>query len=473
MKSLEIIEKIKSGQISAVTVVKDTLKRIEAKKDLNAFITVFEQRALQKAEELDAKIAAGKQVGALAGLPISLKDNIAIAGQRMTCGSVSLQDYRSPFDATVVEHLESEDAIIIGKTNLDEFAMGATGEYSCFGASINPLDSARVPGGSSSGAAVSVAGGMVPVALGSETGGSVRLPACYCGLVGLKPTYGSVSRYGLTAFSSSLDQIGVLSHSVADNKLIFDVIKGGTNRDMTSKTYPKKAKVKAGKDLVIGLPQEYFDVLDKDLSVGIYNFIEKMKAQGFRFKSVSVPSTKFAVPTYYVLTTAELSSNLSRFDGVRYSTRKDPAGGVNEMIMASRSFGFGTEVKRRIMLGTFVLSAGYFDAYYGKALQAKANLEKEFSDLFAGECDVLLAPVANSLPPKLGERCMDPVQMYNTDVFTCSANIAGIPALSVPIQRVSEQTPLPQSVQLMGDNFSEEQLFALGQELEKIVNSKA
>ena len=366
--------------------------------------------------------------------------------------------------------MEAEDAIIVGKTNLDEFAMGATGEYSHFGAAKNPLDVSRVPGGSSSGAAVSVAGGMVPVALGSETGGSVRLPACYCGLVGLKPTYGSVPRYGLTAFSSSLDQIGVLSSSVAENKLIFDCIKGGTKEDMTSREYPPKTKIRASKELVIGLPKEYFDVLDQELSPRISGFIQKMKKQGFKFKSVSIPSSKFAVPTYYVLTTAELSSNLSRFDGVRYSARQADEQGVMEMIRASRSFGFGTEVKRRIMLGTFVLSAGYFDAYYGKALQAKANFEREFSDIFAGECDVILAPVANSLPPKLGERCQDPVQMYNTDVFTCSANIAGIPALSVPIEKVSAKVPLPLSVQLMGDKFCEEQLFALGQELEKVVD---
>ncbi len=469
MKSFEIVEKVKSGKLLATSVVSQTLARIEAKKDLNAFISVFWQRALQKAKEIDERIADGRQVGALAGLPIALKDNIAIAGQKMTCGSASLQDYCSPFDASVVQRLEAEDAIIVGKTNLDEFAMGATGEYSHFGASLNPLDTTRVPGGSSSGSAVSVAGGLVPVALGSETGGSVRLPASYCGLVGLKPTYGSVPRYGLTAFSSSLDQIGVLSGSVLESKQVFDVIKGGVPQDMTSREYPQGVAEKDVKDLVIGLPSEYFAVLDKKLSPVISGFIQKMKAHGFKFKSVSIPSTQYAVPTYYVLTTAELSSNLSRFDGVRYSTRKEADGGVMEMIRASRSFGFGAEVKRRVMLGTFVLSAGYFDAYYGKALQSKANFEKEFEHLFASECDVLLAPVANSLPPKLGERCNDPVQMYSTDVFTCSANIAGIPALSVPIQKVSEQTPLPQSVQLMGDKFSEEQLFALGQELEKVV----
>ncbi len=468
MKSFEIINGVLEQRISAVSVVEDAFAKISEKEELNGFITVLEERALAKAKDVDERISKGQKVGKLAGLPIAVKDNIAIADQRMTCASASLKDYVSPFDAHVIESLENEDAIIVGKTNLDEFAMGATGEYSHFGVAKNPLDSSYVAGGSSSGSAVSVAGDMVSVALGSETGGSIRLPASYCGLVGLKPTYGSVSRYGLTAFSSSLDQIGVLSKSVQENQLIFDVIKGQDKNDMTSKAYKNEASNKGIDELVIGLPKEYFDVLDKDLSVGILEFIEKMKDRGFKFKTVSIPSSKFAVPTYYVLTTAELSSNLSRFDGVRYSSRVDVDAGVMEMIMASRSEGFGQEVKRRIMLGTYVLSAGYYDAYYGKALQAKSNFEREFSEIFANECDILLAPVANSLPPKIGERCEDPVAMYNTDVFTCSANIAGIPALSIPIGRVSDELPFSQSIQLMGNKFSEELLFSVGKEIEKL-----
>jgi len=450
--------------------VKNSLERIEKQKKLNAFITVFGDSALEKAKEIDKKIDIGEKVGILAGLPIAIKDNISVNGKRMTCGSKILENFVSQYDATVIEKLLKEDAIIIGKTNLDEFAMGATGEYSYFGATKNPINTHYVAGGSSSGSAVGVASGMVSVSLGSETGGSVRLPASYCGLVGLKPTYGAVSRYGLTAFSSSLDQVGVLSKTCLENRMIFDIIKGIDQNDMTSKVYQKKS-LPTPKKMVIGLPKEYFEILDKSIGTEIDALIKKMKSKGFVFKNISIPSTKFAVPTYYVLTTAELSSNLARFDGVRYTSRKNEHSSIMEMIKSSRFDGFGVEVKRRIMLGTYVLSSGYFDAYYGKAIKAKMAFEREFSNVFENDCDIILAPIVNSMPPKIGSVCSDPVQMYKTDVFSCSANIAGIPALSLPIKKLENGFSI--SVQLMGDKFSENALYELGIAIEKIVKQKS
>jgi aspartyl-tRNA(Asn)/glutamyl-tRNA(Gln) amidotransferase subunit A len=448
--------------------VQHYLNKINEGSHLNAFISVLRERALIKAKAIDEKIASNKS-GKLAGLIIALKDNLALKGEKLTCGSHILENFISPYNATVVRKLESEDAIIIGKTNMDEFAMGSSNENSYFGPANNPADSSRVPGGSSGGSCVSVAADMGTAALGSDTGGSIRQPAAFCGVVGLKPTYGRVSRFGLVAFASSLDQIGPISKTVEDAALLLEVISGHDERDATSASVPvpefSKIFRKDIEGLKIGLPKEYFTQgLDAEVRKAIEKTIDLLKESGAVFLDVELAHTDYAIATYYVLANAEASSNLARFDGVRYGFRADEAMNLQEMYMQTRSQGFGEEVKRRIMLGTYVLSAGYYEAYYQKAQKVRTLIKQDFERAFQ-RCDCLLTPTAPTTAFKLGEKLNNPLTMYLSDIYTVSVNLVGLPAISVPCGFDSSNLPI--GVQVIGKHFDEEKVLRVGDFIEK------
>ncbi len=407
--------------------------------------------------------------GPLAGIPVAVKDNICTLSAPTTCASRILESYRSPFEATAVRRLRAAGSRIFGKTNMDEFAMGSSTENSAFGPTRNPLDRARVPGGSSGGSAAAVAGGVVPVALGSETGGSVRQPAAFCGLVGVKPTYGRVSRYGLVAFASSLDQIGVFARSVGDAARVLEVISGGDRRDATCRDRPPP-RAAAAEDVgldgqSIGIPEEY---MGRGLDAGVRSRVEEaaevMARAGADVREVSVPSTSAAVACYYVIAPAEASSNLARFDGVRYGRRARGAGSTDEMYSRTRGEGFGAEVKRRIMLGTFALSAGYYDAYYRRARDVQRRIAGEYRRLFREEVDALFTPTTPGTAFQLGQKVDDPYEMYLSDVYTVSANLAGIPALSLPLGEVDG---LPVGGQLMTAPWEEERMLGIASALEE------
>jgi len=409
--------------------------------------------------------------GPLAGVPVAVKDNICTPGAPTTCASRILEGYRSPFEATAVRRLRAAGARILGKTNLDEFAMGSSTENSAFGPTRNPLDRERVPGGSSGGSAAAVAGGVVPAALGSETGGSVRQPAAFCGLVGVKPTYGRVSRYGLVAFGSSLDQIGVLARDVADAGRVLEVISGGDRRDATCRDLPPPRADAAAEvrlaDQSIGIPEEYMGRgLDDGVRRRVEEAAELMARAGADVREVSVPATSAAVSCYYVLAPAEASSNLARFDGVRFGARAGDAETLDEMYGRTRGRGFGPEVKRRIMLGTFVLSAGYYDAYYRRARALQRRIARAYRRLFDEEVDALFAPTTPTPAFRLGQKADDPHEMYLSDVYTVSANLAGIPALSLP---VGEVDGLPVGGQLMTAPWQEERMLGIASALEELL----
>ena len=453
---------IKEGKLSLVENVREFLLRIEDRKNLNAFNSIFGEEALQRAKEIEHKIADGSY-GKLAGMVIAIKDVLAIKDKPLTCSSKILENFISLYTATAVQKLVDEDAIIIGKTNCDEFAMGSSNENSAFGPVKNPVDETRVTGGSSGGSAAAVAANLCDVSLGTDTGGSIRQPAAFCGIFGLKPSYGLVSRFGLTAFASSFDSIGPFANSVEDTALVLEVLAGHDANDSTSiKTKTKSYSSLSDNEqkLKIGIPKEYFaEGLSSEIKEQIENVIQKLKEMNFSVEEVSLPHTDFAIATYYILTTAEASSNLARFDGARYGYRSKQSSSLSNMYKTSRSEGFGSEVKRRIMLGTYVLSSGYYDAYYKKAQQVRRKIKEDFINAFAN-VDVLLTPTTPTTAFKLGEKTTDPIEMYLSDIFTTSANLAGIPGINIPIGK--DKNNLPIGLQLLANQFQEEKLLQLG-----------
>lgn len=447
---------IESGETTVELVVASCLNTIAEKQRLNAFLSVFREKALERARAIDRKIAAGK-AGKLAGMVVAVKDIICIRDERVTCGSKMLENFVSLYDATAVQRLVYEDAVIIGKTNMDEFGMGSSTENSAFGPVLNPVEETRVPGGSSGGSAVAIAAGMAHTALGTDTGGSIRQPAAFCGVVGLKPTYGRVSRYGLVALASSFDQIGPLAHSVADAARVLQVLAGHDEMDSTSAGVPVPDYLsfltKDVKGMTIGVPREAFSAgVDHEVRHAVENCIERLRSAGARILDVDLPHSRYTISTYYMLMTAESSSNLARYDGARYGYRSPHAGTLAEMYVRSRSEAFGPEVKRRIMLGTYVLSAGYYDAYYRKAQKVRRLIQRDFLDAFQTvECIVM--PTAPTTAFELGEKIADPLAMYLSDIFTVAANLAGIPAISIPCGRDSRGLPI--GVHVLGKHFDE------------------
>ncbi len=460
-----IARAVRDGEVTVGQVLRrsaEALERSERGPDpIHAFLAV----------DMDAAPADGAAAfGPLAGVPIAIKDNIATLGFPTTCGSRILEGYRSPFDATAVARLRAAGAIIVGKTNLDEFGMGSSTEFSAYGPTRNPIDRSRVPGGSSGGSAAAVAAGIVPVALGSETGGSVRQPAAFCGTVGIKPSYGRVSRYGLVAYASSLDQIGVFGRTVDDAALVLATIAGHDPRDSTSALRDAPSLGGAADSLegtVVGVPVEYFpDTLNTGVSSACPGALRRMESLGAVIREVSLPATRFAIPAYYIIAPAEASSNLARYDGVRFGVRPPDTRGVTELYERTRAL-FGPEVKRRIMLGTYALSAGYYDAYYGRAQRVRGLIIRDFDHVFASGVDLIFTPTAPSPAFALGERIDEPYEMYLSDVFTVTANLAGIPALSLPVGTVDG---LPVGGQLMGPRWSEPTLVRVARSLERALD---
>jgi aspartyl-tRNA(Asn)/glutamyl-tRNA(Gln) amidotransferase subunit A len=470
MQYINITEKIsliKENKISLVENVKDFLNRIEQRKNLNAFNFVFGDEALQFAEIIEPKIKSGNH-GKLAGAVIAIKDVLSYKNHPLTCSSKILSDFTSVYTATAVQKLIDEDAIIIGKTNCDEFAMGSSNENSAFGPVLNPIDESRVPGGSSGGSAVAVAADLCDASLGTDTGGSIRQPAAFCGIYGLKPTYGRVSRFGLTAFASSFDTIGPFAKNVEDLFLILDVISGKDENDSTSVDF-SEVKLQTqnieAKKIKIGYPKEYFaEGLDSEIKEKIFSLINSLKNAGFNVSEISLPMTEFNIAAYYILTTAEASSNLARYDGARYGYRSKNSDTLEEMYVNSRTEGFGAEVKRRIMLGTYVLSSGYYDAYYRKAQKVRRLIKEDFDKAFSN-VDIILTPTTPTVAFKLGEKSNDPLQMYLSDIYTTSSNLAGIPGLNIPISRNTEGLPI--GLQLLANQFDELRLLKLSYYIQK------
>jgi aspartyl-tRNA(Asn)/glutamyl-tRNA(Gln) amidotransferase subunit A len=467
----EKTELIKSGKLSLRKNVEEFLRKIEDNKELNAFNFVFDD-ALSEADKIEEKIKNGK-AGKLAGMVISIKDVLSIKNRPMTCSSNILKNYEAVYTATAVQKLIDEDAIIIGKTNCDEFAMGSSNENSAFGIVRNPHDKERVPGGSSGGSAVSVAAGLCDASLGTDTGGSIRQPAAFCGVYGLKPTYGRVSRYGLTAFASSFDTIGPFANSLDDIALILSVLSGKDPKDSTSQDIetPSFDLINDAREkITVGIPKEYLNPsseggLDPEIKEAVENQINLLKKDGYEVKEISLPHTEYAIATYYILTTAEASSNLSRYDGAHYGYRSDKANNLFDMYTESRTEGFGEEVKRRIMLGTYVLSAGYYDAYYRKAQKVRRLLKEDFDKAF-DQVDIILTPTTPTVAFKIGEKSADPLQMYLSDIFTTPANLAGIPGINIPIGKNSDGMPI--GLQLMANHFEELKLLRFAKQLEKM-----
>jgi len=448
--------RLASGGDSCEARTREYLSVISARKNLNAYLTVFEEEALERARAVDKKIGTGK-AGPLAGLVIAVKDVLCMKGKRTTCASKILGNYEAIYDAAVIEKLQAADAVIIGKTNMDEFAMGSSTENSAFGPVKNPIDESRVPGGSSGGSAVAVAAGMATAALGSDTGGSIRQPAGLCGVYGMKPTYGRVSRYGLVAFASSFDQIGPFANSARDIARILGVIAGHDERDSTSAKVPVPDYLASMnrdvKGLRFGLPKEYFnDALNTEIRGCLEGHVARLKGGGAEVIEVSLPHSEYTIATYYILATAEASSNLARYDGARYGYRSKHASTLMEMYTKSRSEGFGAEVKRRIMLGTYVLSAGYYDAYYRKAQKVRRLIQEDFFNAFK-KVDCLITPISPTTAFAFGEKADDPLQMYLSDIYTVSANLAGIPGISIPAG--VDKQDLPVGLQLLGKQFDE------------------
>lgn len=468
-------KRIVAGELKASDVCRSALDRIARLSELNAFITVTADSAIAHAEQLDRAVSRGERLPPLAGAVIAVKDNMVIREVRTTAGSRILFNYNPPYTATAIERLEAAGAVIVGKTNLDEFAMGSSTENSAYGPVRNPWDTTRVPGGSSGGAAVAVATGMVMGALGSDTGGSIRQPACLSGVVGLKPTYGRVSRYGLIAFGSSLDQIGPLANSVEDVARILNVIAGRDPNDSTSSDVAVDDYVSAiGSDvkgLRVGVPREYYgEGLDAEVKENIEVAISKLDQLGAEIVDISLPHTEYAIPVYYLIATAEASSNLARYDGVRYGFRAEEAATLKAMYARSRDQGFGAEVKRRIMLGTYALSAGYYDQYYGRAQKVRSLIERDFRNAFE-RCDVIATPTTPTPAFKFGEKTDDPLEMYFSDIYTITANLAGVPALSLPCGLSSSGLPI--GIQLIGRHFDEGRLLRAAHNLEQALGFDA
>jgi len=460
-----------SRQTTAVEVAQAHLDRIERKdKEVRAYLAVCPERALEQARKIDHQIAAGEPLGPLAGVPVAVKDVILTRGVRTTCASRILEDYVAPYDATAVERLERAGAVILGKTNCDEFAMGSSTENSGFFPTRNPQDLTRVPGGSSGGSAAAVAANLAPVSLGSDTGGSIRQPAALCGIVGMMGTYGRVSRFGLVAFASSLDHIGPFGRSVRDVALILQTIAGRDARDSTSAAVPVEDYENTLDSDVrrrrVGVPSEYFKGLNPIIGDNIQKGIDVLGKLGCTITPISLPHTDYAIACYYIICTAEASSNLARYDGVRYGFRSPEHDDLRDMYKKTRDRGFGAEVKRRIMLGTYVLSSGYYDAYYLKAQRVRTLITRDFLEAF-DDVDVIVTPTSPIPAFKLGERVDDPLQMYLADIYTVTASLAGIPGISVPCGKTKGEPHLPVGMQILAKHFDEARLLRVAHAFEK------
>ena len=478
-----LAEHVRNGDVTAESVATACLDTISARNSLRAFTHVSRNEVLESARRIDQKRTRGERLGTMAGVPVGIKDAICTIDAPTTCGSRILWrnnssdcGWRSPFDATAVGKLRAEDALIVGKTNMDEFAMGSSTETSAYGPALNPWDPTRTPGGSSGGSAVAVAAHMAPVALGSDTGGSIRQPAGLCGVVGVRPSYGRVSRYGLVAFGSSLEQIGPFANDVKSAARVLGVIAGSDTFDSTT-----AARIVPNFELAcdrhvagtrLGVPEEYFgEGLDVEVRKSIDEVIAALKSLGCEIKPVKLPHTEYGVATYYIVATAEASSNLARFDGVRFGLRMEqPGDDIHQLYGATRDAGFGREVKRRILLGTYVLSAGYYDAYYRKAQQVRTLIRQDFEEAFQS-VDAIIAPTSPTLPFKLGQHANDPLAMYLSDIYTLPCNLAGLCGISIPAPPSlirDDRPPLPIGLQLLGPPFGEETLFALAHSWEKL-----
>ena len=457
----ELQEKLQNKEITIKEITESYCDRINEKEpEVGAFVTTYLDEAKKKAGDIQEKIDNGEDLGDFAGIPIGIKDNLCMKGTKTTCSSRMLENFVSPYDATVIEKLKNENIVSLGKLNMDEFAMGSSTESSYFKKTRNPWDLNKVPGGSSGGSAAAVAANMVPWALGSDTGGSIRQPASLCGVVGSKPTYGLVSRFGLVAFASSLDQIGPITKDVRDSAMLLNLIAGHDEKDTTSENREKVDYTKALKNdvkgLKIGVPKEFFgEGINEEVKVNLKNAIETYKELGAEIEEFSLDVAKYALATYYIIACAEASSNLGRFDGIRYGYRTKEYSNLKEIYKKSRSEGFGPEVKRRIILGTYVLSSGYYDAYYKKAQQVRTLVSNEFSKAFE-KYDVILTPTSPVTAFKIGEKSNNPLEMYLADICTVSINIAGVPAISIPCGVDSENMPV--GMQLIGNKFQEEKI---------------
>ena len=473
--AVELAQAIKAGETTAVEAMKAVLDRIDASEEsIHAYVTIDREAALAKAEAVQKQIEAGELTGPLAGVPVAIKDNMCTEGVLTTCSSRILGNFIPTFTAEAVKNLEKAGAVMIGKTNMDEFAMGSTTETSAYGVTRNPWNTEHVPGGSSGGSAAAVAAEECFFALGSDTGGSIRHPASFCGVVGMKPTYGTVSRYGLIAYGSSLDQIGPLTKDVTDCATVMEAIASHDTKDSTSidraaigkDTDFTSALIEDVKGMKIGIPRDYFgDGLDSEVKEAVLAAAKALEAKGAIVEEFDLSLVEYAIPTYYTIAAAEASSNLERFDGIKYGYRTSEYEGLHNMYKKTRSEGFGAEVKRRIMLGSFVLSSGYYDAYYLKALRVKAMIRKAFDDAFS-KYDLILGPVAPTTAPKLGESLSDPLKMYLGDIYTISVNLAGLPGISVPCGVDSQGLPI--GMQLLADSFEEKKLIQAAYTYEKI-----
>lgn len=470
---IQVADKLKKGEISSVELTKECLRRIDETKQLNALLEVNEEIAFKEARKADEMLKRGENLPLL-GVPIVVKDNISTSDYKTTCASKFLENYVAPFEATVVKKLKQAGAVIIGKANMDEFAMGASGENSAFGATLNPVNTNHVAGGSSSGSAATVAANQCFGALGSDTGGSIRQPAGFCGVVGIKPTYGRVSRYGVVAFASSLDQVGPITKTVADNALLLDVLSGKDIMDPTSESRNDGKFVdalnKSIKGLKIGVAKEFFELdANEEVRSQIEQTIEFYRANGAEIVNISLPNISKALAVYYVLSSAEAASNLSRFDGIKYGVRANHFDGLIDLYYKSRTQGFGSEVKRRIMIGNYVLSAGYYDAYYKKACQVREVLRQEFKDAFK-KCDAIISPICPTTAFKLGEK-KTPLENYLADVYTVPVNIVGVPAIS--FKAGVDKQGLPIACQLIADFWNEKTLYTLADFYEKMQGGRA
>ena len=461
---------LKNREFSSVEVATHFLQRIQKHNELNAFVTITEEQALKKAAEADALLAAGN-AGPMTGIPVAHKDIFVTEGVQTSCGSRMLDNFVPPYNATVIENSEQAGMIMLGKTNMDEFAMGSSNETSYYGPVLNPWDKTRVPGGSSGGSAAAVAAALAPVATGTDTGGSIRQPASLCGITGLKPTYGCVSRWGMIAFASSLDQAGPMAKSAEDCAQMLNLMSGFDAKDSTSIKREKEDYTRnldsslAG--IRIGLPKEYFgEGLDAAVEESIREALSVFEAQGATLVDISLPNSDLSVPTYYIVAPAECSSNLSRFDGVRFGYRCEDPDDLTDLYLRSRGEGFGPEVKRRIMIGTYALSAGYYDAYYIKAQKIRRLISQDFTDAF-NQVDVIMGPTAPETAFKLGEKSADPVSMYLSDIYTIATNLAGLPGMSIPVAPVNS---MPTGLHLIGNYWQENQLLNLGHRFQQETN---
>ena len=469
----ELADKLEAGEVTATEITKSYFDRIKEKDpEVRAYVTLLEEDALKKAKEVDEKRKNGEKVSKYAGIPIGIKDNLCITGTKTTCSSKMLENFIAPYNATVIEKLNDEDAVYLGKLNMDEFAMGSSTENSALFKTHNPWDLDRVPGGSSGGSAAAVAADMAPWALGSDTGGSIRQPSSLCGVVGLKPTYGLVSRYGLVAFASSLDQIGPITKDITDAAILLNIISGHDEHDSTSLDIEKKDYTKAlvndVKGMRIGIPKEYIaDGINEEVKKAVLEAAEKYKELGATVEECSLDVGKYATAVYYIIADAEASSNLGRFDGIRYGYRTENFSNLRDIYRNSRSEGFGPEVKRRILLGTYVLSSGYYDAYYKKAQKVRTLITNAYNELFE-KYDVLLTPTSPTTAFKIGEKVDNPLEMYLADICTVPVNIAGLPGMNIPYKLDSKGLPI--GVQLVAKQFDEEKLLRIGYTLEQNTN---